>query len=160
MAALFALHPLRVESVAWAAERKDVLGAFFFLLSLLAYVKKVTSDKCCLTGEQPAGGESRITRHASRPRLALIFFLLALLAKPMAVTGAAVILFSAASQTRAQIGFWKNSQTLTEHALQIDPDNDVAAQILRIYRFEQEHPGVRENHRHEAAGAPVSDPAR
>ena len=65
----------------------------------------------------------------------------------MAVTGAAVIILSAASQIRAQIGFWKNSQTLTEHALQTDPDNDVAAQILRIHRFEQEHPGVRENHR-------------
>ena len=40
VAAVFALHPLRVESVAWAAERKDVLCAFF-LLALLAYVKCV-----------------------------------------------------------------------------------------------------------------------
>jgi Tfp pilus assembly protein PilF len=37
VAALFALHPLRVESVAWASERKDVLSGFFFILSLLAY---------------------------------------------------------------------------------------------------------------------------
>ena len=38
VAALFALHPLHVESVAWAAERKDTLSTFFGLLSLIAYV--------------------------------------------------------------------------------------------------------------------------
>lgn len=36
-AALFALHPLRAESVAWVAERKDVLSGFFFMLALLSY---------------------------------------------------------------------------------------------------------------------------
>ena len=41
VAALFALHPLHVESVAWASERKDVLSAFFFLLTLGAYVRYV-----------------------------------------------------------------------------------------------------------------------
>src|SRR5260370_10035228 len=37
--ALFAIHPLRVESVAWIAERKDVLTAAFFFLTLGAYVR-------------------------------------------------------------------------------------------------------------------------
>jgi hypothetical protein len=41
VAALFALHPLRVESVAWVAERKDVLSGFFFMLTLWAYVSYV-----------------------------------------------------------------------------------------------------------------------
>lgn len=41
VALLFALHPLHVESVAWAAERKDVLSALFWLLAMLAYVRYV-----------------------------------------------------------------------------------------------------------------------
>jgi protein O-mannosyl-transferase len=45
LAALFALHPLHVESVAWVAERKDVLSTFFGLLSLLAYVRWVENSK-------------------------------------------------------------------------------------------------------------------
>ena len=49
VAALFALHPLHVESVAWIAERKDVLSAFFFMLTLWAYVRHV---------EETGGGES------------------------------------------------------------------------------------------------------
>jgi protein O-mannosyl-transferase len=45
VAALFALHPLHVESVAWVAERKDVLSTVFGLLSLLAYVRYATGAK-------------------------------------------------------------------------------------------------------------------
>jgi len=42
---LFGIHPMHVESVAWAAERKDVLSAFFFLLALLAYARYVELTK-------------------------------------------------------------------------------------------------------------------
>jgi protein O-mannosyl-transferase len=72
VAGLFALHPLRVESVAWISERKDVLSAFFGLLSLLCYV--------------------RYARGSGNPRLSLsyrgavIFFACSLLSKPMLVT--------------------------------------------------------------------------
>jgi len=87
-AALFALHPLRVESVAWATERKDVLSGFFFLLTLFAYTRyarSVTSDECRVSGGSAC--PSPVTRHRSLfYRLALFFFAGSLMSKPMAVT--------------------------------------------------------------------------
>jgi hypothetical protein len=72
VAALFALHPLRVESVAWISERKDVLSGFFGLLSLLCYAKYATSNA------KPKASISY--------RLAVVFFACSLLAKPTLVT--------------------------------------------------------------------------
>ncbi len=70
VAALFAVHPLRVESVAWISERKDVLSGVFFMLTVLAYVRY-------------ARGESR---RAVDYLLVLIFFALGLMSKGMLVT--------------------------------------------------------------------------
>jgi len=74
MSAFFGLHPLHVESVAWASERKDLLCAFFFLSATLTYLhyarKKSLSLYLLTTG----------------------FFILALLSKPMAVTWPCVAL--------------------------------------------------------------------
>jgi len=85
VAALFAWHPLHVESVAWAAERKDVLSAFFWMLALMAYTRYVTSDKWRVTRADPAS--SPVTRHPSLHYfLALFFFACGLMSKPMVVT--------------------------------------------------------------------------
>ena len=81
VAALFAWHPLRVESVAWIVERKDVLCAFFFLLTLLAWTKHA---KCCVRREK--NPSPHLMLRPSYSWLALAFFALALLSKPMAVT--------------------------------------------------------------------------
>lgn len=77
VAALFALHPLHVESVAWVAERKDVLSAFFGLLSLLCYASYVKNSR----------DSSLFTLHSSPSYgLALLLFACSLMSKPMLVT--------------------------------------------------------------------------
>ena len=85
VAALFAWHPLHVESVAWAAERKDVLSAFFWMLTLMAYARYVTGDMWLVTRSDPASFPG--PRH-SLPHyfLALFFFACGLMSKPMVVT--------------------------------------------------------------------------
>jgi tetratricopeptide (TPR) repeat protein len=74
LAAIFALHPLRVESVAWIAERKDVLSAFFWLLTMLAYTQFVEQSKI-------KNQKSKIFY-----ALALLMFACGLMSKPMIVT--------------------------------------------------------------------------
>ena len=48
VAMVFAIHPLRVESVVWVSERKDVLSGFFFTLTLGAYVRYVRNPPSCV----------------------------------------------------------------------------------------------------------------
>ncbi len=79
VAALFAWHPLHVESVAWVSERKDVLSTFFWLLTMAAYGKYATKSKSACA--RPASLKSKVWYG-----LALGFFALGLLSKPMVVT--------------------------------------------------------------------------
>jgi len=75
---LFGIHPIHVESVAWVAERKDLLCALFFLLSIIMYTRYLTFPST-----------SYFKREWQKRRLyllSLLFCALALLSKPMAVT--------------------------------------------------------------------------
>ncbi|MFC1532333.1 tetratricopeptide repeat protein [Thermodesulfobacteriota bacterium] len=68
VAALFAIHPLHVESVAWIAERKDVLSTFFWMLAIYAYMHYI--ERPCIRRYIPI----------------LLFFAMGLMSKPMLVT--------------------------------------------------------------------------
>ncbi len=80
LAALFGLHPLRVESVAWITERKDVLSTLFWMLTLWAYVKYVEA------------GQARNSKSSMWYGAALVMFVLGLMSKPMLVTVPCVLL--------------------------------------------------------------------
>jgi hypothetical protein len=83
VAFLFALHPLRVESVAWISERKDVLSGCAFFALLLAYARHARAPS------------------AARYGLVLLCFALGLLAKPMLVTAPCVCCCSTSGRWRA-----------------------------------------------------------
>jgi tetratricopeptide (TPR) repeat protein len=89
VAALFAWHPLHVESVAWACERKDVLSAFFWMLALIAYTR-FAQRRSRVEGR---GSSADAAAQAPDSRLstfgyvlALFFFACGLMSKPMVVT--------------------------------------------------------------------------
>ena len=98
VSALFAVHPLHVESVAWVAERKDVLSTLFWLLTLSAYVA-----------------------YARRPGLrryaaVLVLFVLGLLSKPMVATLPFVLLLIdlwPLERLSPGDGFWRHARRLT-----------------------------------------------
>ena len=81
VAAFFAWHPIHVESVAWIAERKDVLSGLFFMLTLWAYVRYAQTSKW-----RPPGSKFLYA-------LALIFFTIGLMAKPMLVSLPFILIF-------------------------------------------------------------------
>ena len=77
VASLFAFHPINIESVAWAAERKNVLSAFFWLLTMWAYVHYIQK------------------RNLARYSTVVLFFALVLMSKAMLVTLPFVLLLLA-----------------------------------------------------------------
>jgi len=101
-AAVFAVHPVHVESVAWITERKNVLSALFYLLALLAYLKCVDLD-----------GRGKDKPFAWRPYLlVLALFVLALLSKTVTCTLPATILI---------ILWWKRRRLTWDDAFPLMP---------------------------------------
>lgn len=107
VAGLFAIHPLRVESVAWVSERKDVLSTFFWMLTLLAYTAYVRHPR------------------ARRYVLVLLLFALGLLAKPMVVTLPFVLLLLDVWPLR-RITLWRDGRGLIAAG-----DGPVAMRLVR-----------------------------
>ncbi|MFH1321420.1 MAG: tetratricopeptide repeat protein [Bacteroidota bacterium] len=88
-AILFAIHPMRVESVTWATERKDVLYTFFYLLSLIQYVKYIKTDpniKHPVSSIQHQASGIKSHSAIKHYLMALVFFLLSCMSKGMAVS--------------------------------------------------------------------------
>jgi tetratricopeptide (TPR) repeat protein len=96
VAALFALHPLRVESVAWVAERKDVLSGFFGLLALMAYARYAQGRgrKSEARSPKPEAAGPSLSHLPSSIfyLLSLFLFALGLMSKPVLVTWPFVML--------------------------------------------------------------------
>jgi protein O-mannosyl-transferase len=104
LAALFALHPLQVDTVAWVAERKNLLAALFWLLTIWTYARYAQESKARspTSGTQASAGPHHALRHtrpAPRPPLlarsyclSLFLFALGLMCKPVLVTLPLVLL--------------------------------------------------------------------
>ncbi len=90
VAALFALHPLHVESIAWVSERKDVLSTFFWILTMWAYLRYVKQPKIIAY------------------LLVVVFFALGLMSKPMLVTLPFVLLL---------LDYWPLNRLGKKHSL-------------------------------------------
>ena len=84
VSAIFAVHPLQVDTVAWITERKNVLSTLLWLLTLMSYVRYTEVAR-----QLPATGERRKLMHYG---LTLVLFALGLMAKPMLVTIPCVLL--------------------------------------------------------------------
>ena len=116
VAALFALHPLNVESVAWISERKSVLSTLFWMLTMAAYLRYV---------KHPA---------VSRYLLTLLVFALGLMAKPMLVTLPFVLLLL----DYWPLGRFQPGQAVKDTNRQTHKFLNARSQRLSIYRLVRE----------------------
>jgi protein O-mannosyl-transferase len=107
VAVLFAIHPLHVESVAWIAERKDVLSTFFGMLTIIAYQRYVK--------------KSNIVNYS----IVMLLFCFGLMAKPMLTTLPFLLLL---------LDFWPLKRFKRSHGA-LQPENCVPFHRQRLYRL-------------------------
>jgi protein O-mannosyl-transferase len=141
VAALFGMHPLHVESVAWVSERKDVLSGVFFMLTLLCYAKAVTSNR--YQGGRASGAETFNIQHSSSNAQwwywsAVVLFALGLMSKPMLVTVPFVLLL---------LDFWPlqrfSRSTVSRLFLEKIPFLLLSALVCVATILSQPHNGIR-----------------
>jgi tetratricopeptide (TPR) repeat protein len=118
-AAIFLVHPLHVESVAWISERKNVLSGFLCLLAVRSFLESA-----------PAGPGERESRRWYSLGLSLVFYISALLAKPMTMAAAAVL---------PLLTWWKCGRLGRRDALAIAPYFVAAAPLAVLTIWIQYH---------------------
>jgi len=107
VAALFGVHPLHVESVAWIAERKDVLSTFFGILTIIAYQRYVE--------------KSNVVNYC----IVILLFCFGLMAKPMVITLPFLLLL---------LDFWPLNRFQHPHGA-LQPENRVSLHWKRLFRL-------------------------
>ncbi|OGS10760.1 MAG: hypothetical protein A2285_04930 [Elusimicrobia bacterium RIFOXYA12_FULL_57_11] len=85
-ALVFAIHPLRVESVAWVTERRDLLSGLFYLLAILIYIRRSSGAEAPSANSGSMETQERHAQLWTRHWLSLLLFLLALLSKGIVVS--------------------------------------------------------------------------
>jgi tetratricopeptide (TPR) repeat protein len=145
VAALFGWHPMHVESVAWIAERKDVLSTFFFLLTIGAYARyaeaKVQSPRSKVQSPEAsvqADSSSIIHHPSSIPYylLGLFFFALGLMSKPMLVSLPFVLLLlDYWPLRRFQLILDKPKNAEGEAAPNVDAKEEIGDSLHRLPQF-------------------------
>ena len=158
VALLFGLHPLRVESVAWIAERKDVLSTLFWMLTIWAYARYAKSEgrSAKSKGRWLAGANRRVgadASHITHPArftfhvpgfylVALLFFACGLMSKPMVVTLPFVLLLLDYWPLGRLSGPARKSQIVNRTFLEKAPFFLLAAAFSALTFVVQKHGGA------------------
>lgn len=138
-AAVFALHPVHVESVAWVIELKDVLSALFYLLAMHAFLSFYEQSETAQTEDKAWAGRLALRRSAATwYAVALAAFAFGMLSKSIVITFPAALLL---------VLWWKRGRLAGRDWLRLAPFFGLAlllgaADLLLVRRLEQAHVGL------------------